>query len=169
MPSFSLFGTMSFAEPEYDPEIVDAAGDTLIGYADAQEYLDDLELDPLDIINNWRAAHAYPLNTFQMTLRNRARQVDPQSIVAQRIKRLSSIEDKLRRYDWLKLSAMQDIAGCRVIVNTVSKSMNSWKVTSGNTPATYSTAKVITFGNRKVTDTEAIISSTATKTRYTLL
>jgi len=110
---------MSFAEPEYDPEIVDAAGDTLIGYADAQEYLDDLELDPLDIINNWRAAHAYPLNTFQMTLRNRARQVDHQNIVAQRIKRLSSIEDKLRRYDWLKLSAMQDIAGC--IVNTVSQ------------------------------------------------
>ncbi len=54
-----------------------------------------------------------------MTLRNRTRHVDPNGIVAQRIKRLASIEDKLARYKWLKLSAMQDIAGCRVIVNSV--------------------------------------------------
>ena len=74
---------------------------------------------PPEIINNWRSSHAYPLNTFQMTLRDRARRVDKEMIVAQRIKRLSSIEDKLRRYEWLKLSEMQDIAGCRVIVDTV--------------------------------------------------
>ena len=35
------------------------------------------------------------------------------------IKRLASIEDKLKRYDWLTLSEMQDIAGCRVITSSV--------------------------------------------------
>ena len=26
----------------------------------------------LDVIDNWRSSHSFPLNTFQMTLRNRA-------------------------------------------------------------------------------------------------
>jgi hypothetical protein len=73
----------------------------------------------LRIINNWRSSHSYPLNTFQMWLRKNARRVDQQSLVVQRIKRLSSIELKLRRFGWLKLSEMQDIGGCRAVVGSV--------------------------------------------------
>ena len=40
-------------------------------------------------------------------------------MVAQRIKRLSSVRNKLERYHWLTMSQMQDIAGCRAIVGTV--------------------------------------------------
>jgi len=108
---------MAFAKPEFSRTDVDAAGDILSHGIDSVG--DSQREDTLRVINNWRAAHAYPLNIFQMTLRNRTRQIDSQGIVAQRIKRLSSIEDKLGRYDWLKLSNMQDIAGCRVIVNSV--------------------------------------------------
>lgn len=112
---------MTFTEPKYDNRIVDLAGDALIGGIEADDILIGDGLEPLGVVNNWRSAHAYPLNTFQVTLRNRAGSVDDNVIVAQRIKRLSSIEGKLRRYDWLKLSAMQDIAGARVIVSSVPK------------------------------------------------
>ena len=38
----------------------------------------------LDVINNWRSSHSFPLNTFQMTLRNRAASVCGDPIVARR-------------------------------------------------------------------------------------
>lgn len=113
---------MSFAQPEYDLRIVDLAGDALIGAPDIDIELRDGGYDARAVVNNWRNAHQYPLNTFQVTLRNRAKKVDNTSIVAQRIKRLSSIDDKLQRFhaNGLTLSKMQDIAGCRAIVDTIS-------------------------------------------------
>jgi hypothetical protein len=54
-----------------------------------------------------------------MSLRRRTRGIDLGAIVAQRIKRVDSIESKLRRYDDLKLSKIQDIGGCRAIVGSV--------------------------------------------------
>jgi len=81
------------------------------------------EVDFLDfshailIINNWRSSHSFPLNTFQMTLRRKARSIDSDFIVAQRIKRLSSIESKLRRFRTMTLSQMQDVGGCRAILS----------------------------------------------------
>ena len=86
---------MSHARPNYDPAIVDLAGDALVGDADALLRLRGL--DPVEVIGNWRSSHVYPLNTFQMTLRNRHRRVGGDGIVAQRIKRLSSIRSKLER------------------------------------------------------------------------
>ena len=79
----------------------------------------DNVVNSLDVINNRRAAHACPLNTFQATLRHRTARMDLNAVVAQRIKRLSSIRSKLERYDWLTMSQMQDIAGCRAIVGSV--------------------------------------------------
>jgi hypothetical protein len=64
----------------------------------------------LNTINNWRSSHSYPLQTAKMNLRTRAKKIDQQSIVAQRLKRLSSISVKLRRNPNMKLSQMQDIA-----------------------------------------------------------
>lgn len=73
----------------------------------------------LQIVNNWRASHNYPLNTFQVTLRKKARTVDHDALVAQRIKRLTSILHKLQRFPDMKLTQMQDIGGCRAIVRNV--------------------------------------------------
>jgi hypothetical protein len=77
--------------------------------------------EALTIINNWRSSHSFPLNTLQVGLRQRARQVDPESLVAQRIKRLSSIEAKLSRFKTIRFSQMQDIGGCRAVVATVAQ------------------------------------------------
>jgi ppGpp synthetase/RelA/SpoT-type nucleotidyltranferase len=110
---------MGFVEPQHDDETVDIAGDALTGDADATQELEERNLSPLDVINNFRSAHAYPLNTFQPTLRERAGHVCKKPIVAQRIKRLTSIKDKLERYPDLKLSTIQDVGGGRVIVDSV--------------------------------------------------
>jgi len=55
-----------------------------------------------------------------MTLIKRAKKIDKQAIIAQRLKRLPSIDAKLRQHaSWMKLTQMQDIGGCRAIVRSV--------------------------------------------------
>lgn len=73
------------------------------------------------IINNWRTSHAFPLNFFQIGLRRRASRVDAKSLVAQRLKRLSAIKVKLARFEWLSLYDMQDLGGCRAVLDSVKK------------------------------------------------
>jgi len=73
----------------------------------------------VSIINNWRSSHAYPLNTFQVNLRHTSRRFDSDPLIAQRIKRLSSIGAKLERFPKMKLSQMQDLGGCRSILTNV--------------------------------------------------
>lgn len=68
-----------------------------------------------DIIDNWRAAHAFPLHVIYMHLR-RMRGKDTKVIVAERLKRLDSIIGKLKRERAMNLWTMQDLGGCRVIV-----------------------------------------------------
>lgn len=73
----------------------------------------------LDVISNWRSSHSFPLNTFQMTLRDRSSKICEHPIVAQRLKRVPSIFDKLRRFPAMKLSRMQDIGGARAVLPSV--------------------------------------------------
>ena len=71
----------------------------------------------LKIVNNWRASHAYPLQIICSHLRRN----NPNAIVVQRLKRLESITDKLERnhVHTMQLYRMQDLGGCRVIVNSI--------------------------------------------------
>ena len=73
----------------------------------------------LDVISNWRSSHSFPLNTFQVTLRNRSSSICEHPIVAQRLKRVPSIFDKLRRFPTMKLSQMQDIGGARAVLPSI--------------------------------------------------
>lgn len=70
-------------------------------------------LNDYAILNRWRAAHGYIINTFQATLRTRTRNMPIP--VAQRLKRGLTIVDKLRQGRALDLSSMQDIAGVRLV------------------------------------------------------
>ena len=72
----------------------------------------------LSILDNWRAAHRFPLNSMQMNLRRKAERVYESALIAQRLKRTVSIESKLRLRPWVTLSTMQDIGGCRAILRT---------------------------------------------------
>src|ERR1700735_1742564 len=73
-----------------------------------------------DVVYNFRSSHNFPLNTFQTTLRDKAHKVDSDCIVAQRIKRMPTIIQKLNRRKF-KLSDIQDIGGCRAIVSSVTR------------------------------------------------
>ena len=67
-------------------------------------------------INNWRAAHSFPLQVLYVHVKK----VAPENaVVAQRLKRLYSITQKLHRFPNMSLTTMQDIGGCRVIVETL--------------------------------------------------
>lgn len=75
--------------------------------------------DALELAGQWRACHAYPINTFQATLRDKVRGLSGEPIVAQRLKRMPTIIDKLKRYPAMKLTTMHDIAGIRAILDSV--------------------------------------------------
>ena len=102
-----------YARPEYTRTRVNEAGRQLLAFQidNAHEYL--------AVIDNWRASHAHPLNAFYMTLKRRAGKVARNALVVQRIKRLESIAFKLIHSKKMKLTQMQDIAGCRAVLPTL--------------------------------------------------
>lgn len=102
-----------WAVPQFDSKgQVDRAGKALI-----ENSLSKVDrASALSIINNWRAIHSYPLHITKVNLKRRAGRVSGKSIIAQRLKRLSSISLKLRRNSHMKLSQMQDIGGCRAVL-----------------------------------------------------
>ncbi len=71
------------------------------------------------VVQNWRTSHGLPLNVFQAGLRKRTKRVEENVIVAQRLKRFSSMMNKLVREPNMKLSQMQDLGGCRAIMSSV--------------------------------------------------
>ncbi len=106
---------MSYTQPDYnhhDGTIarVDLTGDALFGSVDTSES---------DILNNWRASHQYPLNTFIQTLRRSAFAIDSKADITSRIKRRPAIEAKLTDRPDIKLSEMQDIGGCRAVFPSI--------------------------------------------------
>lgn len=72
--------------------------------------------EALDILSDWRAAHAYPMHALLIFLRQKAVKIDGAAVVVQRLKRTPSILNKLSRFCEMKLHRMQDIGGCRAVV-----------------------------------------------------
>ena len=72
----------------------------------------------LGVIDNWRIAHAFPMNTFAVNLKRQVSDIEG-ALVVQRLKRLDTICGKLSRYPDMELYRMQDLGGCRVILPTV--------------------------------------------------
>lgn len=72
-----------------------------------------------EILSNYRLAHAFPLNAVTVTVRQRALEVNPNAVVAERRKRLPTILDKLKRHPTMSVTTMQDLGGCRVILENV--------------------------------------------------
>jgi ppGpp synthetase/RelA/SpoT-type nucleotidyltranferase len=112
-----------YAKPAYQVQEVNAAAKLVAQFLSMPE--EEFEANrpkfskAIEVIDNWRASHAFPLNTFNMTLKNRAQGIDGSSLTAQRIKRLESIALKLLHERDMKLSQMQDLGGCRAIMPTL--------------------------------------------------
>jgi putative GTP pyrophosphokinase len=75
--------------------------------------------EDVTVIENWRAAHNKVLNDWQSSLRGRCK--GKNIVFAQRLKRRSTIFDKLTRQDDMQLSRMHDIAGCRLIFENLNQ------------------------------------------------
>jgi len=105
---------MRWVVPAYSKKRVKRAGEVLINPSATF----DKQMEALDILSNWRAAHAYPMHAILIVLRRKAAEIDPSSIVVQRLKRTPSIIAKLVRFNKMKLHRMQDISGCRAVVQS---------------------------------------------------
>lgn len=76
--------------------------------------------EPLKVLNNWRAAHAYPLYVIKELITSVYNSIGGElsithPLISQRIKRLPAIKSKLQRSN-IHLHKMHDIAGCRVVL-----------------------------------------------------
>lgn len=71
------------------------------------------------ILDNWRACHVAPLNSFQISLRNKLKIIDGDALISQRLKRSPSIISKLERNSKMLLSRMQDIGGIRAVTGSM--------------------------------------------------
>jgi ppGpp synthetase/RelA/SpoT-type nucleotidyltranferase len=117
---------MAWAKPQYGKGEIDRAGETLALSEASPLFVSEAEIDSATaIVNNWRAIHSYPLQTMKMTLKRRAKRICQTAIIAQRLKRLASIKLKLKLSKEAgkhpNLSQMQDIGGCRAVMETVSE------------------------------------------------
>ena len=102
---------------QYSRTSVDKAGKALV-----ENNISPLgRIEVLNTINNWRSAHSYPLHLAIKNLQKKASKISPEAITARRLKRLSSIILKLKRNRNMKLTQMQDIGGCRVILPTINE------------------------------------------------
>jgi putative GTP pyrophosphokinase len=86
---------------------------------DALRAKSDLSTGQLMALEEWRLAHKQVINSFQSLLRQRAR--GQRIAVAQRLKRRSTIIDKLSRHSRMQLGRMDDVAGCRLIFQSVAE------------------------------------------------
>ena len=108
-----------FEKRQYSGKQIIKAGDML---RDIDQLTPEQREWALGVLDNFRALHAMPLNSFQATLRQRIDRLGITNfIVAQRIKRKPTILDKLHRYADMQLKRMHDIGGIRVILPSLKK------------------------------------------------
>src|SRR6056297_1476560 len=100
---------VNFVKPKYTKSRIRSAGKRIVKGSQQQD--DNI------VLENFRASHAYILNTFQANIRNHSRGVA--RTVGQRLKRRNTIIDKLSREPNMPLAAMHDIAGCRMVFGTL--------------------------------------------------
>lgn len=100
---------MEWKSSQYSRSQINKAGKVIINSEEENMSLDEA----LMVIDNWRASHAYPLHVFYTYFRRNY--INSGYIVAERLKRLTSIIEKLKREPHMQLWKMHDLGGCRVI------------------------------------------------------
>ena len=105
---------------EFSKSKIDLAGSILINKKSSVEKKEKA----LEILDNWRAIHRYPMHIFKKRLKMVSEKIDKNALSVQRLKRLPSVLKKLQRIyhgdkPTMKLSQMQDIAGCRAVMPNV--------------------------------------------------
>jgi putative GTP pyrophosphokinase len=100
---------------------VDRAGDHLRSWVKGAEP-EDLEapenVAAVAALTAWRRAHFGPLLAVQLQAGELAQAIDPTTVPTGRQKRAAAIVRKLIRFPHMRLSQMEDIGGCRIVLPT---------------------------------------------------
>jgi hypothetical protein len=114
------FSSMATAARKYTSGQIDRAGKVLSSPAATKQESDDA----IAVMDSWRVAHNHPLEMARTSLASRVKLVNPKATIGMRLKREESIRGKLLREPTMKLSKMQDIGGCRVILRDMQEVEN---------------------------------------------
>lgn len=110
---------MEWVKPgDYSKSNVNRVGEILRGKIRVEENSQE-EIDAFNTFNNWRASHAYPLHIIMKNVKKLAQKISTQAICVQRLKRIKAILIKLTRFPEMKLSRIEDIGGCRIVMPNV--------------------------------------------------
>lgn len=101
---------------QYDMAAVRRAGKALSKAVLWDESRREEILQTFAIAHSWRDAHIGPMRSMRQSIVQRVRHSGQPGITAGRAKRMTSIRKKLKR-STLKLDQIQDLAGCRAIMN----------------------------------------------------
>lgn len=93
----------------------------------------------LEVLAAFRSAHAQPLAKASSGLRSMLRSESCPVEVSQRLKRSATIIDKLSRQPTMALSRMQDIGGCRAVVQDLAELRRVEKRIRANRPPVHVT------------------------------
>ncbi|HIH25244.1 RelA/SpoT domain-containing protein [Candidatus Woesearchaeota archaeon] len=109
---------MTWVKPKgHSKSRINWAGDVLINTESTEEE----KILAIEILDNWRAIHSYPMHIFKKRLKEKSRLLDKNLLTVQRLKRVTAILNKLKRTQTstMNLSQMQDIGGCRAVLSNV--------------------------------------------------
>lgn len=110
---------MEWVKPgDYSKSNVNRVGEILKDKREVEAYSQE-ETEAFNTFSNWRASHAYPLHIIMKNIKKLALKISPEAICVQRLKRVKSIIIKLLRFPGMKLSRIEDIGGCRIVMPNV--------------------------------------------------
>lgn len=96
--------------PEYSRSRVQRAGKILRASDEPFN-----EIEAMEVLNNWKAAHERPMATILKTVKKYSNEISNESTIVQRRKRTESILLKLNQQPKLDLARMQDLVGFRIV------------------------------------------------------
>ena len=94
---------------------VDKAGRELARAPDSEILPDNI----MAALNDWRNFHTFPLNSITVVLKGKARRIQGDALIVERLKRSRSVLAKLVREPSMRLTQMQDIGGCRAVMKSI--------------------------------------------------
>ncbi|HTZ42408.1 MAG TPA: hypothetical protein VMB79_00965 [Jatrophihabitans sp.] len=102
------------------PSKVKKAGSVLRRYMrDDNRVSQDQAIEAIHVIQTYRALHQKPLVKANNGLRSMVRTCGAEVRVTQRLKRMATILDKLKREPTLPMHKMQDVGGCRAVLDSI--------------------------------------------------
>ena len=81
---------------------------------------DQKVFEAISVLDNWRSLHSTPLNAMRKYVMGVLKRKKFSAIIGQRLKRMPSIITKIKRFEGMSASRMQDIGGIRIILDSIS-------------------------------------------------